>query len=129
MFSQYIHVSSDKNCMIPFVVVQLLSCVRLFASLQTVARQAPLSMGFFRQEYWNGYQFPPLGDLPDPGIEICSLSLQANSLPSELPGKPNFSIRPTKWIYPSPNPCKTHVWIHKHLIFPPVYGGKKRKLL
>ena len=58
MFSQYIYVSSDKNCMILFVIVQLLSCVRLFASPQTVARQAPLSMGFSRQEYWNGLPFP-----------------------------------------------------------------------
>ena len=57
MFSQYIHVSSDKNCMILFVVVQLLSCVRLFASPRAVAHQAPLSMGFSRQEYWNGLLF------------------------------------------------------------------------
>ena len=61
----------------------------------TVACQAPLSMGFFRREYWNGLPFPPLGkyvaisplgDLPDPGIESASpvsLSLQADSLPIE----------------------------------------------
>ena len=39
------------------------------ATLWTVARQAPLSMGFSRQEYWSGLPFPPPGDLPDPGIE------------------------------------------------------------
>ena len=51
----------------------------------TVACQAPLSMGFSRQEYWNGLPFPSPGDLPDPGIESCSPGLQANSLPSEPP--------------------------------------------
>ena len=68
MFSQYIYVSSDKNCMILFVIVQLLSCVRLFASPQTVARQAPLSMGFSWQEYWSGLPSPSPGDLPNPGL-------------------------------------------------------------
>ena len=41
----------------------------LFATLQTVVCQAPLSLGFSRQEYWNGLSCPPPGDLPDPGIE------------------------------------------------------------
>ena len=49
------------------------SHVRLFSTLWTIARQAPLSMGFSRQEYWSGLPFPPLGDLPDPGIEPISL--------------------------------------------------------
>ena len=52
--------------------VQLLSCVRLFASLWTAARQAPLSMGFSRQEYWSGLLFPSPGDLANPGIEPAS---------------------------------------------------------
>ena len=47
----------------------------------TVARQAPLSLGFPRQEYWCGLPFPLLGDLPDPGIKFMSLSLQADFLP------------------------------------------------
>ena len=51
------------------------SCVRLFATLRTVAHQASLSMGFFRQEYWNGLPFPPPGDLPDPGIDLHLWSL------------------------------------------------------
>ena len=46
----------------------------------------PLSMGFLRQEYWSG-PFPSPGDLPDPGIELESPALQADSLPSEPPGK------------------------------------------
>ena len=55
----------------------------------TVARQALLSMGFSRQEYWSGLAFPPPGDLPDPGTEPTSPALQADSLPAEPPGKPN----------------------------------------
>jgi len=46
----------------------------------TVACQAPLSMGFSRQEYWSGLPFPSLGDLPDPGIETGSPAFQADSL-------------------------------------------------
>ena len=53
----------------------------------TVARQAPLSMEFSRQEYWDGLSFLPPGDLPDPGIEPGSPALQADSLPSEPPGE------------------------------------------
>ena len=53
----------------------------------TVARQAPLYMGFSRQEYWNGLPCPPPGDLPNPGIESRSSALQADSLLSERPEK------------------------------------------
>ena len=67
--------------------VKLLSRVRLFATPWTVTQQAPLSMGFSRQEYWNGLPFPSPGDLPDPGIEPRSTALQADALPSEPPGK------------------------------------------
>ena len=56
--------------------------------MDRVACQAPLSMGFPRQEYWSGLLFPSLGDLPDPGIEPMSLALQADSLLFEPPGKP-----------------------------------------
>ena len=63
------------------------SCVRLFTTLWTVACQAPLSMGFPWQEYWNGLSFPPLGDLANPGIEPRSATLQVDSLPSEPSGK------------------------------------------
>ena len=54
----------------------------------TVAHQAPMSMGFSRQEYWSGLPFPPPGDLPDPGIKPRSPALQADALTSEPPGKP-----------------------------------------
>ena len=54
----------------------------------TVAYQAPLSMGFSRQECWSGLPFPSPGDLPDPGIKPGSSTLQADALPSEPPGKP-----------------------------------------
>ena len=50
----------------------------------TVACQAPLPMGFSRQEYWSGLPFPSPGDLSDPGIEPGSPALQADSLPTEL---------------------------------------------
>ena len=50
----------------------------------TVVCQAPLSMAFSRQEYWNGLPFPSPGDLPYPGIEPGSPALQADSLPTEL---------------------------------------------
>ena len=49
---------------------------------------ATLLMEFSRQEYWSGLPFPSPGDLPDPGIEPRSPALQADSLPSEPPGKP-----------------------------------------
>ena len=64
-----------------------LSRVRLFATLWTVAHQAPPSIGFSRQEYWSGLPFPSPGDLPDPGIEPRSPALQADALTSEPPGK------------------------------------------
>ena len=57
-------------------------------TLGTVAFQAPLSMGFTRQEYWSGLPFPSPGDLPNPGIEPRSPALQTDALPSEPPGKP-----------------------------------------
>ena len=59
-------------------------------TLGTVACQAPLSMGFSRQEHWSGLSFSPPGDLPDPGIETTSLmspALQADSFPLEPLGK------------------------------------------
>ena len=55
--------------------VKLLSRVRLFATPQTAAYQAPLSMGFSRQEYWSGVPFPSPEDLPDPGIKPRSPTL------------------------------------------------------
>ena len=76
------------------VQAQLFSCVRLFVTSWTGARQAPLSMEFSRQEYWGGLPFPPPGDLPDPGIEsesLASPALAGGFLPNEPPGKPYVS--------------------------------------
>ena len=68
--------------------VKSLSRVRLFATLWTVAYQAPPSVGFSRQEYWSGLPFPSPGDLPNPGIEPRSPALPTDALPSEPPGNP-----------------------------------------
>ena len=70
------------------VKMKSLSLVRLFATLWTVARQGPPSMGFSRQEYWSGQPFPSPGDLPDPGIETMSPALQADFLPLSHQGSP-----------------------------------------
>ena len=58
-----------------------------FVTPWTVAHQAPLSMGFPRQEYWNGLPFPFPGDLLNPGIEVRSPTLWADSLPLDPPEK------------------------------------------
>ena len=68
------------------------SCLSLFVTPWTVARQASLSMEFFKQEYWSGLPFPSPEDLPDPGIEPWSPTLQADSLPFELQGSPNWML-------------------------------------
>ena len=64
-----------------------LSRVQLFSTPQTVAYHALLSMGFSRQEYWNGLPFPSPEDLPNPGIKPRSPTLKADALSSEPPGK------------------------------------------
>ena len=61
-----------------------------FATPRTVASQAPLSMGFSRQEYWSELTFPSSGDLPDPGIEPRSLALAGGFFTTEPPGKPSL---------------------------------------
>ena len=69
-----------------------------FATPLTVPHKVPLSVGFFRQEYWRGLQFPTLGDHLDPGIEPGSAALQANSLPLSHQGKPSFTLpAPCRW--------------------------------
>ena len=73
-----------------------LSCfsrVQLFALLWTVACQAPLSMGFSRQEYWSGLPCPSPEDLLDPGMEHRFPALQADSLPSETSGNIKASLK------------------------------------
>ena len=72
------------------------SCLTL-ATPWAVAHQAPLSMGFSRQEYWSGLPFPSPGDLPDPGIQPRSPALQADSLPTELWGKSSYEDSYELW--------------------------------
>ena len=69
----------------------MLSGGQLLVTPWTVAYQAPLSLGFSRQEYWSGLPFPSPGDLPDPGIEPASLmspALAGGFFTTESPGKP-----------------------------------------
>ena len=86
------HCLLEMRPSLPFfnTTVLVLSHVWLFTTPRTVAH-APLSLGFSRQEYWSGLPVPPLGDLPNPGIEPAfpvSPALQADSLPTEPSGKP-----------------------------------------
>ena len=76
-------------------VLSHFSRVRLFVILWAVGRQAPLSMGFSRQEYWSGLPRPPLRDLPNPGIE--SLSLMSPALTA------GFFTTSATW--------KAHFWV------------------
>ena len=71
----------------------------------TVARQAPSSMGFSRQEYWSELPFPSSGDLPDPGIEPGSPALQADSLPTEpdIVGFPVMNVLHDVPLFPPNN--------------------------
>ena len=90
-------VRNDEVC-----VCYLLSCVRLYATLWTVACLAPLSTWFPRREYWSRYPYPSLGDLPNPGVEPWCPALQVDSLQSEPPGKP------LKWW--RGETMKQHLW-------------------
>ena len=82
------------------VKVKSLSRVQLFATPWTVAYQASLSIGFSRQQCWSGLPFPSPGDLPDPGLEPGSPTLQADTLPSESPGKPVLYNKTLLFIHP-----------------------------
>ena len=80
-------------------VLSLFSWVQLFDTLWTVAYQAPLSMGFSRQEYWRGLPCPPPGDLPNPRTEPTSPAFPALAgrfFTAEPPGKPKFTLSPNK---------------------------------
>ena len=77
------------------------SCVQLIVTLQTIACQAPLSMGFSRQEYWSGLPCLHPGDLPNPGIEPVSLmspALAGRFLTTSATGEPYDSDR-NEWTY------------------------------
>ena len=72
-----------------YAVFTCFSSVRLLVILWIIACQAPLSMGFFRQEYWSGLPCPPPGDLPDPGIEP-TYCIAHGYFTAEPPGKPHI---------------------------------------
>ena len=76
------------NALVEFSSVAEL-CPTLWNHMDCIGHQAPLSMGFPRQEYWSGLPFPSPGDLPDPGIEPGSPALEADALTSEPSGKPH----------------------------------------
>ena len=81
----------DEKAFMNYKYACMLSRVRLFATPWTVACQAPLSMGFSRQEYWSGLPFPPPGNLSDPGIEPASPAspvLAGRFSTTKPPGKP-----------------------------------------
>ena len=73
----------------------MLSTVQLFATLWTVAHQAPLSMGFSRQEYWSGLPFPSLEDLPSPGIKPVFRALAGWLFITETLGKTTIPLKIT----------------------------------
>ena len=115
-----------------FTHVCLLSCVRLIETPWTVARQAPLSMGFSRQEYWIGLLFPPPGDLADPGIEPASPALVVKFFITDPPGKPaktssrqieqqiqgTIPVEPFQDAVPAQGPHRPHWDPHRCLWIP-----------
>ena len=100
--SAFLEHNKSSCCLLSTIGKALCLCVLsrssrvwLFVTLWTAARQAPLSMGFSRHEYWSGLPCPPPRDRPNPGIEPASLmspALQADSLPTEPPGKPGKAL-------------------------------------
>ena len=86
------------------VKVKSLNRVPLLATPRTVARQAPQSMGFSRQEHWSGVPFPSPEDLPDPGTESASPALQVDSLLAEPLGKLFISLDGPNLL------CRTFTW-------------------
>ena len=95
------HSTGDHLCV---CMLSHFSCVQLFAIPWTVARQAPLSMGVSRQEYWSGLSCPPPEDLPDAGIKPPSLmspALAGSSVPPVPPGKPGDHLSLSlRWLHP-----------------------------
>ena len=80
-------VKDNSRTQVHACMLSCFSCVQLFATLWTVARQVPQSMGFSRQECWSGLPCPPPGDLPDPGIETGFPALQVDSQPPAKPSR------------------------------------------
>ena len=98
------------------------------------SHQAPLFMGFSRQEYWSGLPFPSPGDLPDLGMELESPAMQADSLPSDSPEKPYIFSKQLKHKFSVPvnilslnQDCEkcSSCWKHLHILLLVAYQGDK----
>ena len=105
----------------------MISCVQLFVTLWTAAHQAPLSMGFSRQENWSGLPCPPPEDPPDPGIEptcLVSPALAGGFFTTGAPGSPRLPNRqlwhggPTQGlgVCSFPGPERPHAFHLAHLL-------------
>ena len=90
IYFPFITEALDSFCIIG--EVKSLSRVWLFVTPWTVAYQGPLSVGFFRQEYWSELPFSSPGDFPNPGIKPRSPELQEDALTSEPPGKISLDL-------------------------------------
>ena len=97
-------------------VLVTLSCPTL-CDLMDCNSQVLLSMEFSRPKYCSGLQFPSPGDLPNPGIKPRSPALQADSLPSELPGSPTLASSSTYFDIINPN-CLLICKILSHMDYP-----------
>ena len=111
--------------------------VQLFAAPRTLALQAPLSMGFSRQEYWRGLPCPPPGNLPHPGIKPGSPALQTDSLQCEPLGKPITLTLTQDNLYLAPCSClgsPTPAYPHKlgrqfwSILFPDLCESSRARL-
>ena len=92
----------------------MFSCAQLFAIPWTVAHQTPLSMEFFRQDYWSRLPFPTPGDLPNPGIKTASPALAGGFFTTEPPGSPRICINLT---VPLPGILPTELTQDVHQIY------------
>ena len=90
--------SNDMISVKMSAVLSHFSHVWLFVTPWTIADQTLLSVGFSRQEYWNGLPFPSPGDLPDRGIKPTSPALAGGFFTTEPPGKPAMSAILSKWM-------------------------------
>ena len=114
------------------ICTQLLSCVWFFVTPRTVARQAPLSMGFSRPEYWSGLPFPPLEDLPNLGIKPASPvspALRWIHYHWASGGSPKIVLKNNKWLSSQITSDQSkRSWLKPLLSFENFYS-KERKII
>ena len=132
VLSQNFYLAAWRQCLLSFLLVRFcisvvkvkvksLSRVQLFATPWTIARQAPPSMEFSRQEYWSGLPFPSPGDLPDSGIEPGSPALQADALTAELPG----NVIDGLYFQGSGSSCVGSVFLLVMVVVDGIRGGRR----